>query len=310
MMIDGHCHMVGEGWHDMSFFIGMARVATAPMGKLTGEYPDPAELINNLMPVLSDTTGEKLVANMDTAGIDKTCVFAHDTGMQAGEPEVTMEEQNRLVAEAAARFPDRLLAFFSIDPRRDGALDLFKKGVEDWGMKGLKLHPTAGFYPYDPACYPFYERCLEYGVPVLFHTGNQPLPMKARFTQPINVDDVAADFPDLSIIMAHVGHLLWHEALFVAARKPNIYFDFSDWQMTFLEYPQEFYRMLRRIIDDLGPWRVFFGTDGPYLNVLCPLEKWVGAIKEPDLSSCPEVSFTDEEKRIIMGDAFARLMGI
>lgn len=310
MIIDGHCHMVDERWHDPSFFIGMARVATAPMGKLSGEYPDPAELVKNLMPVLSDPTGEKLIAGMDAAGIDKTCVFAHDTGMQAGEPAVSMEEQNRMVAEAAARFPDRLVSFFSIDPRRKGALDLFKKGIEDWGMKGLKLHPTAGFFPHDPACYPFYERCLEYEVPVLFHTGNQPLPMKARFSQPIHVDDVAADFPDLSIIMAHVGHLLWHEALFVAVRKPNIYFDFSDWQMTFNEYPQEFYRMLRRIIDDLGPWRVFFGTDGPYLNVVCPLDRWVGAIMEPDFSSCPEVSLTDEEKRIIMGDAFARLLGI
>lgn len=310
MIIDGHCHLVDEGWHDMSFFIGMARVATAPMGKLTGVYPDPAELIKNLMPLLADPTGEKLVGNMDAAGVDRTCVFTHDTGRQAGKPAVPIAEQNRIVGEAAARFPDRLLAFFSIDPRREGALDLFRKGVEDWGMKGLKLHPTSGFFPHDEACYPFYEKCLEYGIPVLFHTGNQPLPMKARFTQPIHVDDVAADFPDLSIIMAHVGHLLWHEALFVAIRKPNVYFDFSDWQATFNERPEEFYGMLRRIIDDLGPWRVFFGTDGPYLNVLCPLDKWVNAIKEPDLSSCPEVSFTDEEKRIIMGDAFARLLGI
>ncbi len=68
--------------------------------------------------------------------------------------------------------------------------------------------------------------------------------------------------------------------------------------------------MLRTVIDHVGPWRVFFGSDGPYLNVLCPLENWVKAVTEPDLSSCPEVSFTPEETEIIMGKAFARLMGL
>jgi uncharacterized protein len=310
MIIDNHFHLVDEGWHDRSVFIGQARVVTSMIGKTTGDYPDPTELVKNLLPVLSDTTGEKLVAGMDAAGIDKTCIFAHDTGRQAGEPAVPIEEQNRIVGKAAARLPDRLVSFFSIDPRRDGALELFKKGIEDWGMKGLKLHPTAGFYPYDPACYPFYEKCVEYGIPVIFHTGSQPAPMKFRFTQPIHVDDVAADFPDLPIIMAHVGHQLWQEALMVAGIKSNIYFDFSGWQLFLNSHPQEFYRMLRRVIDDIGPWRVFFGTDGPYLNAVCPVEKWVQTIMEPDLSSCPEVSFTDEEKRIIMGDAFARLLGI
>jgi len=67
MIIDSHVHLVAEDWIDRSFFIGMARVATAPMGKMTGEYPDPAALIDSLMPVISDTTGERTVANMDEA---------------------------------------------------------------------------------------------------------------------------------------------------------------------------------------------------------------------------------------------------
>lgn len=308
MIIDSHVHLVGEDWIDRSFFIGMAKVATAPMGKATGVYPDAGELINNLMPVLTDTTGEKTVANMDAAGVDKSCIFAVDYGLCTGEPPVSMEDQNRMVAEAAKRFPDRLIPFFTIDPRRPEGLDLFKRGVEDWGMRGLKLHPTAGYYPYDPVVYPFYEKCMEYGIPVLFHTGSQPAPMKFRFTQPIYVDDVAADFPDLPIIMAHVAHQLWEDALMVAGIKPNIYFDFSGWQIIYINHPQSFYRMLRTVIDEVGPWRVFFGTDGPYLNVLCPWGNWVKATTEPDLSSCPEVSFTPEETEIIMGKAFARLL--
>lgn len=310
MVIDSHFHLVDHDWIDESFFIGMAKAATIPMGKATGVYPDPAELIKALMPALADTTGEKLVANMDAAGVDKSCIFALDFGLATGDPPVSIDDQNRMVAEAAKRFPDRLIPFYTIDPRRPNSVDRFSKAVEEWGMKGLKLHPTSGFYPYDAACYPMYEKCMEFGIPVLFHVGSQPAPLKYRFARPIYVDDVAADFPELPIIMAHVGHAMWEEALLVSSVKRNIYFDFSGWQIAFNHHPADFYRMLRRVIDDVGPWKVFFGTDGPYLNVVCPLDTWVKAIKEPDLSNCPEVSFTDEEVKLIMGDAFAKLLGI
>lgn len=309
MIIDSHFHLVDRGWVHNDFFVGMARVVTAGMGKGTGEVPDPVPVVENLLPVLADTTGEKLVANMDAAGVDRSCIFCVDYAAITGEPGVTIEDQNRMVSEAAQRFPDRLIPFFSIDPRRAGAVDMFRRSVEELGMRGLKLHPSAGFFPYDDACYPLYEACVEYGMPVIIHTGSQPAPMKVRFCKPSYVDDVAADFPSLPIVMAHVGHSWWPEALLVAGIKPNVYFDFSGWQIAFNEHPEDFYRMLRRVIDDVGPWRVFFGTDGPYLNVLCPLERWVQVVREPDLSPCPEVSFTDEEKRIIMGDAFARMLG-
>lgn len=310
MIIDNHVHLTDIGWHQRPVFSGMARVAAAPMGKATGEYPDAEAIVDNLIPVVSDPTGERTVANMDAAGVDKSCIFVHDSGLMAGEPEVSIKEQNRMVGEAAARFPDRLVPFFSIDPRREGAVELFSKAVEEWGMRGLKFHPASGFYPYEEICYPLYEKCVEYGIPVITHTGSQPAPLKFRFARPIYVDDVAADFPDLPIIMAHVGHEMWHEALLVASVKRNVYFDISGWQLTFNSHPADFYRMLRRLLDDVGPWRVFFGTDGPYLNVLCPWDTWVAAIREPDLSSCPDVSFTNEEKEIVLGRAFARLMGI
>jgi uncharacterized protein len=308
MIIDSHVHLVDVDWIDYSFFLGMGRVAVAPMSKATGEDLDAAELVKNLTPVLSDTTGEKTVANMDEAGVDKSCIFTVDYGLCAGEPAVSMEDQNRMIAEAARRFPDRLIPFFTVDPRRPEGMDLFKRGVEEWGMRGLKLHPTSGYFPYDAAVYPFYEKCMEYGIPVLIHTGSQPAPMKFRFAQPINVDDVAADFPDLPIIMAHVSHQLWGEALMVAGIKPNIYFDFSGWQLLYNAHPEKFYRMLREVIDEVGPWRVFFGTDGPYYNVLFPWGNWVKVITEPDFSSCPDVSFTAEETEIIMGGAFAKLL--
>jgi uncharacterized protein len=310
MIIDSHFHLVDRGWVHDDFFVGMARIVVAGAVKNTGEEPpDAAEVVKNILPVLADTTGEKRVAAMDAIGVDRSAIFCVDYAALTGEPGVSIEDQNRMVGEAAKRFPDRLIPFFSIDPRRHDSLKMFQRAVEDWGMKGLKLHPTAGFYPLDEACYPLYEACVEYGMPVIIHTGSQPAPMKFRFARPIYVDDVAADFPDLKIIMAHVGHAMWEEALLVAGVKPNVSFDFSGWQITYNEHPADFYRMLRQVLDVVGPWRVFYGTDGPYLDVLVPQDAWIKAVREPDLSCAPGVSFTDEEVDIIMGRAFARLLG-
>jgi len=310
MIIDSHVHLLGEGWMNRSLVIGIGRLGVAAMGKETGECPDPEDLVRGMMPLVTDTTGEKLVATMDKAGVDKSCIFAADFGLCTGEPEVRIEEQNRLIAEAAKRFPDRLIPFFAIDPRRPEGMDMFRRGVEDWGMRGLKLHSTTGYYPYDPVTYPFYERCMEYGIPVIFHTGSICAPMKSRFAQPIYLDDVAADFPDLPIIMAHVAQEMKEEALIVARMKTNVYFDISGWQGTAINRPRAFYSMLRKLLDEVGPWRVFFASDGPFNELVCPLDRWVRALTEPDPTTCPEISFTPEEIEIVMGKAFARLLKI
>ncbi len=310
MIIDSHVHLAGEGWIHPEFMLGLARVVSVMMGKDTGEYPDAEELVKNIAPVLYDATGDRLIQAMDAAGVDMSCIFAHDTELALGKTDVPIEEQNRLIAQAAENSPDRLISFFAIDPRWENAVDMFSRAIEEWGMKGLKFLPTSGFYPNHESFYPLYEKCVEYGVPLITHTGSEPAPLKARFARPLYIDDVAADFPGLPIIMAHAAHQLWEEALLVASAKPNIYFDISGWQIVFSRDPSEFYRWLRHLLDAVGPWRVFFGTDGPYLNVLCPLDTWVKALEEPDLSSCPEVSFSRQEIDVVMGNGFARLMGL
>ena len=310
MIIDSHVHLVGDGWVHEDFFLGMGRMACAMAGKAGGDAPDARSLVDNLKPALLDPTGDRTVAAMDAAGVDTSCIFTVDYELATGFPGVTIMEQNRMVAEAARRFPSRLIPFFAIDPRREGSAEMFARSLEEEGMKGLKLHPASGYYPYQDCCYPLYRKCVEYGVPLLIHTGSQPAPLKFRFSLPVYVDDVAADFPDLPIIMAHVSHQLWQDALLVASVKPNIYFDISGWQITYNSHPAEFYRMLRRVLDEVGPWRVFFGTDGPYLNVVLAWEKWVEAVSRPDLSCCPEVSFSEEELEIITGRSFAKLLGL
>jgi predicted TIM-barrel fold metal-dependent hydrolase len=298
MIIDVHEHLIGPGWVPRSFLISIGRLSGQQDGKEAAWWP-----------LIYDTTGETLVARMDAAGVDRSCIFSTDWGLLTGEAEVSIFEQNQAVAAATKRFPNRLIAFFAIDPRRPKAVTMLQRAVEDWGMRGVKLLPVAGFYPYDPVAYPLYEKCTAYGIPLLCHCGLEASPAKSRFAHPINYDDVAADFPDLPIILAHAGMAMWwREALAIAKVKPNIYFDVAAWQAEAWHQPHLFYEMLRTVLDGVGPWRVFFGSDGPPTELAWPLKEWVRKLKEPDLSSCPGISFTPEEMEIVLGKAAARLL--
>ena len=307
MNIDAHAHLVGEGWLHEDFLCNVARIFMARDRDEQGDVPHLATAVHGMKEAFFDTTGEKLVTQMDAAGVDCSAVFALDYGLLTGEAGVPIATQNQLVAQAVQRFPDRLMGFFTIDPRRVDALALFRRAVESWGLRGLKLHPASGWYPYDHVAYPLYEQCRDYQLPMLIHTGGQPAPLKSRFGRPVYVDDVAADFPDLSIIMAHCGNRWWEEALLVCEMKPNCHVDVSGWQPAFIANPRGFYARLRRLIDTIGAWRVLFASDSPYFHGLCPLKDWARAFRHPHVCS-DESSFTEEEIDIIMGRAFDRLM--
>lgn len=309
MIIDSHSHLFHGEWCSGEIHQGFARFAAAQFGKVTGVYPDTGTLTDQLLLSLTDTTGENKVTKMDTAQVAMACIFTFDSGLAtSAEPKVSIEDQNRMVAAAARRFPDRLIPFFAVDPRRPNGLQMFERGVREEKMRGLKLYPPTGFFPQDTVCYPYYRKCVEYGIPVLFHSASAMAPLKARFARPICIDDVAADFPDLSIIVAHAGGMWWEEGLGVASSKPNVYLDLSGWQSVLNRTPSQFYAHLRRMMDTVGPWKLFFGTDSPIVDWLLPLDRWVKAFEEPDLSSCPDIKFAKEEMAIVLGKAFARLM--
>ncbi|MGQ9721956.1 MAG: amidohydrolase family protein, partial [Candidatus Jordarchaeum sp.] len=171
--------------------------------------------------------------------------------------------------------------------------------VQEWYYLSLNLSTVVN---------PLYEKAQEYEVPVLIHSGNEPAPMIIKYSQPKYIDAVAADFPDLKIIIAHMGHGWWREAVDLASMKPNVYLDFSGWQTIYINNPDYLWYPLRMAIDLLGPWRVLFGTDGSMLNVVMPLKNWVEAVKNP--KSPLGIEFSSNEIEIIMGKAAAKLYKI
>jgi len=313
MIVDSHVHLFYENSDPLSWFIASARAAVAMFGKDSGEFGDVEALYQQLAPELFDENGDKLVSWMDEAGIDRAIILPIDLRLLTDEPAAfdqnypTIEQKNRTYFEATQRHSGRIYSCAGVDPRRRGAADLFRKGVEEWGMVGLKLHPTAGYYPHDPQCYPMYEAAREMGVPVIIHSGNEPAPLKCMYSQPKYIDTIAADFPEVTFIIAHCGHGWYKEAVDLASMKPNIYCDFCGWQAEYLTGPDYFFGPLRYALDFLGPWRVLFGTDGPAYTVMMSDKDWVNAVREHKSPS--GINLSDEEIEIFLGGAAARLYG-
>ena len=136
-------------------------------------------------------------------------------------------------------------------------------------MRGFKFHPSVqAFYPNDRAAYPLYEAIEELGVPALFHTGQTGigagLPggggIRLKYSNPMHLDDVAVDFPDLPIIIAHPSFPWQDEALAVATHKPKVYIDLSGWS------PKYFPPQLVQYANTLLKHKVLFGSDFPLIT--------------------------------------------
>jgi predicted TIM-barrel fold metal-dependent hydrolase len=206
-------------------------------------------------------------------------LFAWDAETNTGLPPVT----NDFVAGCVRAHPEAFLGFASVDPHKGvAATTELERAVRDLGLRGLKLHPTAqGFRPDDRVVYPVFETADALGIPVTIHTGTTGLgagmpgggQMHLELSRPIYVDAVAADFPNLQIVMAHPAWPWQDEQLAVALHKPNTWIDLSGWS------PRRFAPDLVRNIKGPLQDRVLFGTDYPFLSH----EQWLTAWETLDV---------------------------
>jgi predicted TIM-barrel fold metal-dependent hydrolase len=192
-------------------------------------------------------------------------VFTVDAETQLGHAPVSSAE----IAEGAARNNDVLIPFGSVDPHRHDAVERARRLVAECGVGGFKFHPTVqGFDPSDERHYPLYEAIQDAAVPALFHTGQTGigagLPggrgLRLGLSNPMLLDPVAADFPELQIIMAHPSVPWQDEALSVATHKHNTWIDLSGWS------PKYFPETLVRAANSYLKTRVLFGSDFPLLT--------------------------------------------
>jgi predicted TIM-barrel fold metal-dependent hydrolase len=198
-------------------------------------------------------------------------VFTVDAATATGHPAISSEE----IAARAAEHADVLIPFGSVDPRRGAdAVAHARSLVTDHGVKGFKFHPSLqAFAPNDAAFYPLWAQIESLGVPALFHTGQTGigagLPggrgIKLRLSDPMLVDDVAADFPGLTVILAHPSVPWAASSISIATHKANVYLDLSGWSPKY--FPADLVRAANSYLQD----KVLFGTDYPLLTP----ERWL-----------------------------------
>jgi uncharacterized protein len=210
-------------------------------------------------------------------------VFTVDATTASGHPALSSET----IAAEAALHPDVLIPFGSVDPHAADAATRARRLVTEHGVRGFKFHPSMqGFAPDDRAFYPLYETIASLGVPALFHTGQTGigagLPggrgIKLRLSDPMLLDDVAADFPSLQIVLAHPSVPWQDSAISMATHKANVWIDLSGWSPKY--FPPALVRAAGSYLQD----KVLFGTDYPLLTP----DRWLRDFEGLDIK--PEVA--------------------
>jgi len=297
MIIDAHCHIADETWYPQWWWETLSIYVPARYGHT------PAQSLE-LRKKSWDPTGDTAVKSMDGAGIDKAVTCVGDFGLVKDEPVTPIEEVNRLTGEMVKRHPGRLYFNCGVDPRRKNALEIVEASAKEWGAVGVKLHPATGWYPNDKDMYPFYEKCIELGLYVDFHTGPLYTPLKSKYCYPVMFDEVAADFPELTIQCTHAADLFYMEMVGIAKVRKNIVLDLAAWQRwvrTSRSTAIEFYRVLRFMMDMVGP-QVMLGSDWSGFPDFAPYRAWVKAFTDmPAWVKEAGIEFTKEEIDAFLG---------
>ena len=223
-------------------------------------------------------------------------VFTIDAQTATGHAPNSVED----MITGAARNNDILIPFGTVDPwTGQHAVHRVRRLVDEYGVKGFKFHPSMqAFEPNDRRFYPIYKAISDAGVPALFHTGQTGLGsglpggyrIKLRYSDPMLLDDVAADFPELTIVMAHPA-VPWVDAqIAIATHKSNVYVDLSGWSPKY--FPPQLVHAANRQLKR----KVLFGTDYPFIEV----DRWRRDFDTLDID--PEVVplvFKDNAMRVL-----------
>jgi uncharacterized protein len=223
-------------------------------------------------------------------------VFSVDERL-TGRPQVSNDD----VATFAEENSDIVMAFASVDPTRGAeALSEARRLIER-GVKGFKLHPPLQqFHANDKMAYPFYEVIQEARLPVIFHTGHSGIGtgmpggggVRLKYGHPMDIDDVAVDFPDMPIIMAHPSFPWQDEAISVCLHKRQVYIDLSGWS------PKYFSPVLIQYANTLLKKKMLFGSDFPLITP----DRW--------LADFEKIAIKDEVRPLILKENAITLFGL
>ncbi|HUO72365.1 MAG TPA: amidohydrolase family protein [Solirubrobacteraceae bacterium] len=208
---------------------------------------------------------------------------------------------NDEVLAVARANPDVLIPFASVDPHK-GKLGVREaRELIEAGVRGFKFHPnTQAFWPNDRAFYPLYEVIASAGLIALFHSGTTGIGagmpggggVHLKYSNPMCIDDVAADLPELDIILAHPSFPWQEEALAIAVHKPNVYIDLSGWS------PKYFPEILIQYTNTRLKTKMLFGSDFPLITP----DRWLADFEQLPIKA--------DVRPLVIKENAARLLGL
>lgn len=207
------------------------------------------------------------ITQLDAAGIDKAVISAEDITTRAGAVIVSNEEVKTLIDY----YPDRLIGFASVDPKRKDALEVLEKAFVELKLSGLKLSPAMQhFMPNDRMMDGIYRMCLKYNKPILFDAGmtwvkNSP----SKYSNPLLFEDVAIEYPELLMCLGHFAWPWTRETAMLILKYPNLY---ADTALLYFDSPIQFFKTTFH--DQLGEYwidrmlydKVMFGSTYPRIE--------------------------------------------
>ena len=192
-------------------------------------------------------TAEQLLQEMDQFNVEKAILFAAD---------------NDLVKASVAKYPKRLVGYVWPNPNDPNSINLVTKAVQEWGFKGIKLHPLIhAFLPTDNNVLPIMDVARKLRIPVGIHSGHPP------FSLPWSIGELAEIYPDVRIVMLHMGHghgVYIQAAIRTAKRYDNIILETSGMPM---------HTKIREAVDTIGERRVVYGSDIPFHHTSVELQR-------------------------------------
>jgi predicted TIM-barrel fold metal-dependent hydrolase len=181
------------------------------------------------------------------------------TGTCSNEYTADLVKQANALPDPPSGAKGRLIAFASLNPFIDNDLaSRLEQLVVEEGFRGIKVYPVYQYhYPNEPRMYPLYAKAQELGIPMLVHTGSSMFKgARIKYGDPLLLDDVAIDFPELNILMAHCGRPFWYEqAFWMARRHPNVYLEISGLPAKNL---LQYFPKLETLAD-----KIVYGSDWP-----------------------------------------------
>ena len=258
---------------------------------------------NHLSPPLSPyrMPAEVYLDAMDEAGVDKVVILGKDYGFAGDKRDDNLSDDD--TAQFVRAHPDRFIGFTAVHPDRtiDVNLDKIARAVSQFGLRGIKLNPASGFYPNDERLYPVYGKAMALGLPVIIHMGIKPPSEGSRlkYCNPIHIDDIAVDFPELKLVIAHAAYPWVEELIMTGLYAPNVSVDISTLNQIedALGYPVVL-PTLKKLVQSLGANRILFGSDGIFN--MAPI---ISAVRQADF-------LTDSDRALIFYKNAQKLLSL